>query len=233
MAAALAVTVAVALGISLRARAAALVAARDEARSLRDELDALRRRIAKKSGSDEKRTNDMNELRRRLDKAKKRAAQAREEQKAGAERIRELEHDIDLRLAELRAARAELSRSEATETPRPRPVAAPAPPAPEPPPAPREVETTPAGSDDTTAKLAARVESLEGELAQRTDELAKATLEITRARAKAETQNKLYMAMRGELEAKKDRLRQQREDIERLQALRVAVAGVEEPSPEA
>ena len=46
---------------------------------------------------------------------------------------------------------------------------------------------------------------------------------MKRLRGKAITQDKLYASMRLELEAKKDRLVTQQEELERLRALRVAL----------
>ena len=46
---------------------------------------------------------------------------------------------------------------------------------------------------------------------------------LQRLREKLDTQQQLYVASRGELEAKKDRLRTQTEEVERLRALSVVV----------
>ncbi|MBW2496839.1 MAG: hypothetical protein JRF61_06150, partial [Deltaproteobacteria bacterium] len=61
-----------------------------------------------------------------------------------------------------------------------------------------------------------RLSELEGQLDEaRTNE--------ARLRKRIARQEELYAALRGELEVKKDRLRAQTEQIERLQALKVTV----------
>jgi predicted nucleic acid-binding Zn-ribbon protein len=61
-----------------------------------------------------------------------------------------------------------------------------------------------------------RIEKLEGErkAASQTE---------ARLRKRIDNQEQLYASLRGELEAKKDRLRTQEEQLQRLQALKVAV----------
>jgi hypothetical protein len=53
---------------------------------------------------------------------------------------------------------------------------------------------------------------------------------LEKLRTKVRTQDQLYLVMRGELEAKKDRLRTQQEELERLQAFKVAVIDPLPPS---
>jgi chromosome segregation ATPase len=55
-------------------------------------------------------------------------------------------------------------------------------------------------------------------------ELAEARAKSERAQKKHETDQLLYASMRGELAAKKDRLRTQTEELERLRAMKVAIA---------
>jgi len=74
-----------------------------------------------------------------------------------------------------------------------------------------------------------RAEKAEAQSASRARELGAARKEVGRLQERLRTQNKVYMALRGELEAKKDRLRQQREEIERLQAIKVALVDAEAP----
>ncbi len=72
--------------------------------------------------------------------------------------------------------------------------------------------------------------SHEAELAEAGERLVKLENELqlahqmqARARKRMANQDQLYAALRGELEAKKDRLRTQQEQLQRLQALKVAV----------
>ncbi len=72
--------------------------------------------------------------------------------------------------------------------------------------------------------------SYEAELAEAGERLVKLENELqlahqtqARARKRMANQDQLYAALRGELEAKKDRLRTQEEQLQRLQALKVAV----------
>ena len=76
-------------------------------------------------------------------------------------------------------------------------------------------------------ELTARVEELRGRVTQLEGELGGARVEAERWQAKVRTQDKLYLAIRGELAAKKDRLRAQQEELERLRALRVTWASGE------
>jgi hypothetical protein len=56
----------------------------------------------------------------------------------------------------------------------------------------------------------------------------KADEQVTRLKKRLETQELAYVALRGELEAKKDRLATQAEQIERLRALKVALGDATE-----
>jgi chromosome segregation ATPase len=77
--------------------------------------------------------------------------------------------------------------------------------------------------DAAIEALQQRVETADTDQSRMRKELAGAHAKEKRLREKLDTQQQLYVAIRGELEAKKDRLRTQNEEVERLRALRVAV----------
>jgi chromosome segregation ATPase len=73
--------------------------------------------------------------------------------------------------------------------------------------------------------LQQRAARLETELGGLRGELEKARKDAARLREKNKTQDQLYVSIRGELQAKKDRLRTQTEELERIRALKVVLNG--------
>jgi chromosome segregation ATPase len=74
------------------------------------------------------------------------------------------------------------------------------------------------------------LQALHSKLSQVQSELSEVRREALQARSRIKTQDKLYLAMRGELEAKKDRLKQQQEELERLLAMRATLLGASGPA---
>jgi chromosome segregation ATPase len=80
--------------------------------------------------------------------------------------------------------------------------------------------------------LGERVSRAEAEAAEHRSALAAASARVERLKSRAETQDQLYASIRSELAIKKEQIRQQREEIERLQATKVAWAGPVEADPD-
>ncbi len=213
-----AVALVAALFAASRARTAA--AAAHELSKLREVFEATRGKAAKRTDLDRRRDEELAELRRRLEKTKRRASQARDDERQESERIRDLDEKVRLAQADARAMRGELQRAlselaRAREAPRPVPraepvaVIAPAPAPAAPPP------------DEA---LLRRAEAAEARVLGLEEALVAARIDAERQRRKAAAQDRLYLAMRGELDAKKERLRAQQEEVERLRALRLVLA---------
>ena len=86
--------------------------------------------------------------------------------------------------------------------------------------------------EERAQQARAQADAVRAELDAARSKLADLALQLKRQQGKALTQDKLYASMRLELEAKKDRLGAQQEELERLRALRVALVEPE-PEPEA
>jgi chromosome segregation ATPase len=200
---------------------------------LREQLDDLRKEAKTHRKHDEQRDKALRRAEADLDKATRKRAQAdkrdaqskgsaRQEREALLEKLSEVEGELansTARVAELEPTLAQ-SREEFAVATRhvasaeARAEAAEAAVAAAPPPAdPEELRT-----------LRERADSVQQKLAERDDALAKANAEVARLKEKARTQEMLYTSVRSELEVKKDQIRQQRADIERLQALEVALS---------
>ena len=201
----------VALVFFFRARSSeALI---DEARGVSEkrqgELEAARATLAKSQAKQKHASSEVQELRKKLEKAKKRSAPSKAAPATSATRMQELEVALEQARQEREIAReeaagigAELSRVRAArraeaEKPEVGQVAL------------REAEAQIADQDS-------ELERLRGALADRERAL-------ERMRAKAKTQDLLYTSLRSELDAKKDRLRTQQEEVERLRAMKVAL----------
>jgi chromosome segregation ATPase len=223
----------IALAVSVVAVALLLRVATEGKRTsqLKSELDELHREGRGRRKQQEQRDKalrraegEADKAARKLVQADKRVAQARETLKEEGmrkdERIRTLESELSGAQTEierlggeqarsqsqLEAAIAHVAKAEARATAAERAEA-------ERPPVVDPAELSALLDRATTAESAAR----EHELAT-----AAATLEAERLKSRVETQNTLYTSVRSELEVKKDQVRQQREDIERLQAYKVA-----------
>ncbi|MCG8588448.1 MAG: hypothetical protein MJE66_04085 [Proteobacteria bacterium] len=198
------------LGLRSRALAARLAAVSEALDRVRGERDAAAKQASRNEDERKRRSAETSELRRKLDKVKRRAYQEKTEHADEADRLRDLEAQLEHARGESHRLRLELERVRA-DAERPQPAAPSPPPVAAPPP----------------PELTARVEELRGRVTQLEGELGGARVEAERWQAKVRTQDKLYLAIRGELAAKKDRLRAQQEELERLRALRVTWASGE------
>lgn len=192
---------------------------RSELDHSRAELEATRERTSRKGDAERRRDEELAELRRRLEKAKRRAGQVRSEEKQESERLRALEDQLRLAQADLRVQRDEIGRLE-VELGRARRPAGP------PPPMPVAPDPAPESKPDAELReaLSKRAEAAEARALGLEDALVRARTDIERLRRRAGAQEKLYAALRGELDAKKERLRTQQEELERLRALRLVLA---------
>jgi len=175
-----------------------------------------------KQTQDRKRfAEELTALRNKADKAKRRQSKIVDQPLGTAARIRD--HEAQVERVELERDRAssardglakQVDRLEArleasalalaeASRPRPKPVAG-------------QVENA---LEQTQAELASSRE----ELTKRNDELGIARQTEARIRKRMSNQEQLYASIRAELDVKKDRLRTQEEQLQRLQALKVAV----------
>jgi chromosome segregation ATPase len=222
------------IGLMLVAIAAALVLARlwrtAEARVAKMQLEIealvaggkqLDASLSKQTQARKKQAEELAALRNKTDKAKRRQSRTVDQPLGTTARIRD--HEAQVERVELERDRAMTERdglalqvarlekrleasaralAEATE-PRPVPTAS-------------EVDTA---LEQAQAELAASRE----ELTKRTEELGIARGTEARMRKRMSNQEQLYASLRAELDVKKDRLRTQEEQLQRLQALKVAV----------
>lgn len=193
-----------------------LEAARD---AMAETARAAEKRFEGKVRENRKRGEELGELRKRIDKAKKRAARAQDEQKGEGARIRQLEEQLRIAEADRRAALSELERTAGAGASAPAPaVAAPVAPSPAPAPGPTPEQL------EALKSLTQRAEEAEGRMAALEAELRTAAHEAARYRKKSRSLETAYTAQHGELEAKRDRLRALQEEVERLRALRAGLA---------
>jgi chromosome segregation ATPase len=181
------------------------------------ELKSTREQMERSAAKQRRATDELMELRKKHEKVKKRAARGQGGAPAGTPaQVQTLEADLEQARQARDAARdealalsGELSRLRGEQVE-------------------NETPAAPAPLLDNAAiqALQAKVEALEGERDRMGAELAKATDAAERLRHKAKTQDTLYVSMRSELDAKKDRLRSQQEELERLRAMQVVVGAV-------
>ncbi len=178
-------------------------------------LEASHAELAADLGREQKarrrQADELAEHRKRADKARKRSAKTPSQPLGTTARIQDLERELarsERESGRLREERDELA-ADLERARSARSVAA----EPSPPPAARP---EPSELEASLEEHRTRIRTLEQELEQ-----AKQT--EARMRKRMQTQEQLYAALRGELEAKKDRLRTQEEQLQRLQALKVAV----------
>jgi chromosome segregation ATPase len=195
---------------------------------LQEQLEASERRFEERAKAQRKRGEEIAELKKKLEKARKRAAAAHHERSDDSSRLQELEGALARAEAErlkaqrqVDALRAELERRPTA----PRPAAAPA--APVPPVAPE-----PSPSPGAQA-LVERAEKAEARLKDIETELRQSRKEVERHKRRASSLDIAYVAQHGELEVKKDRLKTQQEELERLRAMRVTLGAAEPESPSA
>ncbi|MGH0034937.1 MAG: hypothetical protein ACQGVK_07905 [Myxococcota bacterium] len=203
--------------VHARSQAAQIAAARSERDQAVEAARAAEKRAEEKARETRKRGEELGELRKRLDKTRKRAARAQDDAKGEGARIRELEEALRIARADRQSALAALDRAQSAAAPAPPPTAAPSAPESRPePPAPSESEAL-AAQRDLAEQAQARLAAIEAEL--RT-----AAKEAARYQKKARSLETAYTAQHGELEARKDRMRAMQEELERLRALRAGLA---------
>ena len=214
-----------ALLFGLRAQKANSDAARAwaEGEKLSADLKGVRDEMGKQSGKLAKHNEEVTDLRRRLDKAKRRASTrgpgaAAASGAGGSTDLLERESDLeearqarDSARREVESLSAEVQRLRGEVTS----LSSEAPPEEDP-----RLEELRQANTKATADLAGSEEALA--------ELGKAK---ARLKKKVDTQELLYVSLRSELDIKKDRLRAQQEIIERLQALEVSLGGRSAPVP--
>jgi len=189
-----------------------------EVDKLLGELKSTREQMERAAAKQRRSTDELVELRKKLEKVKKRAARGQGGTPVGApDQLQTLEAELeqarqarDAARDEAQALSGELSRLRGEQVVESQPAAAP----------------PPLLDNAAIEALQAKVEALEVERDRMGTELAKANDSAERLRGKAKTQDTLYVSMRSELDAKKDRLRGQQEELERLRAMQVVVGAV-------
>lgn len=225
--------VAVLLGLarlwrSAEARAETLVG---EVERLSEERADLVTRLSRDSAKQKKQADELAELRKRAEKTRKRQAKGAPDMPLGtAARIRDLEEQIvrveserDRSRTEREALAAQVAQLEARAQVATRAESRPAPATPiaEDEAAPSSKSGGPSGVEAIEAQLA----ESRARIAQLAAELSDARETEARLRKRVTNQEQLYASLRAELDVKKDRLRTQEEQIQRLQALKAAIAG--------
>lgn len=220
---------ALALAIRVGAEPGRTRALRDELEESLKQLKGYRKQQDQRGKGLRKAESELEKATRKLGQVDKRIAQAKEsaraERRESAERVGELEAEVarasqeagslsaelgrnreELELAGARAARSE---SQVVELQ-------------------GQLAAQPAAVDpEEILALRKRAEEAEQKLAEQEEPLGKAAREVERLKEKVLTQQTLYTSIRSELSLKKDQLRQQREEIERLRATKVALGATE------
>lgn len=184
------------------------------------ECKELLRRVEHESQARKKQGEELAELRRRADKAKRRAEKGPEAPLGTAARIRDIEQELARAQAALRSAELERDRESRTASAlaleraelakRLEDASAPA----------RAIAE--AGQVELE-RMRAELSTVREENAKQGEALALARQTEARLRKRMDNQEQLYASLRAELDVKKDRIRTQEEQLERLQALKVAV----------
>jgi chromosome segregation ATPase len=191
-----------------------------EVAALEGERKDLIRRGDHESQARKKQSEELAELRRRADKAKRRAEKLPEAPLGTAARIRDVEVELERAQTALRRVefeRDQHARSAATlQTERDRLA--------------KQLEDASAPARAVAEQGRVALERAESELAAMREQYAKqvellglARQTEVRIRKRMDNQEQLYASLRAELDVKKDRLRAQEEQIQRLQALKAAV----------
>jgi hypothetical protein len=184
-----------------------------EAERLDAELQSSRAQLEKASAKSRRASDELVELRKRLDKAKRRAAQSPSQggaKGASLSRMQEVEAELEATRQARDSAREEAA-SLGGELSRLRTDMA------------RSAPEKPLLDNTGIAALQKQLEESEARLAPLQAEVDKSRKAVEKSKTKARNQEYLYVSMRGELDVKKDRLRQQQEELERLRAFKVAV----------
>lgn len=186
---------------------------------VREEVAVAGRRLEKQKEEHRRRGEDLADLRKRLDKAKRSRGVVRESERAAPDRVAELERTIELQTEDLARARTELDGAlgelavvhaqlerERDDSRKPREEA-----------------------DKVVRELETKLGRAQADVERTAGDLDTARHELGRWRKRAENLDKVYMVLRGEFELAKDRLRAQDAELERLRALKVALV---DPVPE-
>jgi chromosome segregation ATPase len=216
----LAVAAAAWLGYARQAVEKRRLALAAELEALEVERKDLLRRLDHEAQARKKQGEELAELRRRADKARRRAEKAPEAPLGTASRIRDVE--VELERAQVALRRAELERDQHARSAAALQVE-------------RDALSLRVEDASAPARAAAEqgrieLEQVRSELAAVREQCAKQGEELglarqteARMRKRMDNQEQLYASLRAELEVKKDRLRAQEEQLQRLQALKVAV----------
>jgi len=192
--------------------------------ALEGERKDLIRRGEHESQARKKQSEELAELRRRADKAKRRAEKAPEAPLGTAARIRDVEVEVERAQMALRRVEAERDQharsASALQAERDRLA--------------KQLEDASAPARSVAEQVRAELDRARGELAAMREQHAKQgeLLELAhqnelRFRKRMDNQEQLYASLRAELDIKKDRLRAQEEQIQRLQALKAAVIDID------
>jgi len=192
--------------------------------SLRARAEKLETKLSRESSTRQRQAEELAGLRKKSDKAKRRQSKTPEQPLGTLARIRDHEAEVE-RLERERTRVAgerdelekEVSRLQTRLAASAQELAD----------ATAEPEPTPEPAPDAAAR---EVSALRGDLAEARERTSKLDEELgarrvteARLRKRMENQEQLYASMRAELDVKKDRLRTQEEQLQRLQALKVAV----------
>ena len=205
----------------MRTSDAGRTALRAELDTAQAELEALYKRVEHTRTELRSRGEELAELRKKHEKLKKRAGDSLEEEKALPARVRTLEAELAAERSDSRAARDEIVRLhgefERTAAELAREQA-------------RAAELVPPTSQGELDALSRRASEAEARREKLASELETARHDVSKYRGRWETLDKAYVILRGELELKKDEVRAQRVELERLRTLEV-VLNAPEPSP--
>ncbi len=191
-----------------------------ELKGLQDEFEKVSKRLAKRDKEHDKRNEETTELRRSLEKLKKREKAQRSNQQVAPDRVSELEravakaeakcHEKEEQLLQteggLALARAELALLKKPKEAPAKPVA--------PVEDPRIKEI---------AELKTRLEELSPRAQAMEKELKDAKAQAKRYKNKNEVLDKTYVVLRGEHKIQREKLRMQRQELERLRAMSVTL----------
>ena len=199
-----------------RARAARSALQQEQAAvsKLTNQLEGARNQRETNAKSMANHAAEVAELRKRLEKAKRRASQAASqgEKSVAASAFSELEAQLE----EVRQSRDEARREArglSEELSRLRKAS----------PAPPPTVEKPLLENSAVEDLQRELESAQSSLSQAQAENEAREKAHKKLKRKVETQELLYVSMRSELDAKKDRLRTQQEELERLMAIQAVL----------
>jgi len=178
------------------------------------DLEDARGRLSKSQDKSRQASEDIQQLRKKLERVKKRLGSTTSLPSAPASRIQEIEEALELSRQDRDRLREEVSGLRAELT-RLREVARSK--------VEESVDPELASALEAQSAASARIADLESVSKKAQARAADAERTLDRLRGKVRTQDLLYVSLRSELDAKKDRLRTQQEEIERLRALKVAL----------